>query len=235
MATQGLGIQVDSEFGFPHLTFTVDATEDPPSNEAIYEMFANLPADQVNLLRQTQALFPVGQQMMADILNVIRYGSNPEASAIEICGMTLDCMEFLAEHGETFIGEHIPHEVLKAQRECFVNSSTICSNNANLTYVEGLAIPPIGRLMHHAWTTNGKLALYDSKKIYKRALDYTWVRADYGRYFGMQIPLEVHTKLQSIAPEWNGGFLHHTVWCKEIKSALEQVVKAKVAEYALEP
>lgn len=230
--SQSLGIKIDPELGFPHLAFT---TEGLPSNQAIYEMFASLPHDQADLLKQTQRAFPVGPQMMTEILDVIRYGHDPEQSAINLCDMTLECMEFLAEYGETFIGEHIPHEVLKTQEECFVNSSEICQRNGNLTYVEGLAIPPVGVLMHHAWTTDGRLALADTGKIYRRAMDYTWVRADYGRYFGMQIPLNVHTELCKIALGRAGGFFHHTVWCKEIRETLERVARAKIAEYVLEP
>lgn len=226
MATKPLGIQVDPQFGYPHIAFT---TETFPSNKEIFDMFANLPADQADLLKRTKELLPFGSQIVRDILRVIRHGRHPAESSIEICSMTLDCIEFLAEHGEAFIGEHIPHEVLKAQDESFVNSSGICANNGNLTYVEGLAIPPVGMLAHHAWTTDGRLALSDSRKIYKRAMDYTWVRADYGRYFGIQIPLNVHKELQAIASGRAGGFLHHTVWSKEIRSTLEQSAKAKAA------
>lgn len=226
MAKQALGIQVDPQMGYPHLTFT---TEDFPSNKEIYDLLANLPEDQGDLLKRTQKLFPVGPQLMTDILNVIQHCRDSEQFAIEICDMTLDCIEFLAEHGEAFIGEHIPHEVLKAQAQCFVNSSEICQRNGNLTYVEGLAVPPVGLLMHHAWTTDRRLTISGSGEIYKRAMDYTWVRADYGRYFGMQIPLNVHTELCKIAFGRTGGFFHHTVWCKEIRETLEQTVKAKVA------
>lgn len=232
--TRTLGIKVDPDLGFPFLAFTADVTIKTPHAE-IFRMFAELPPDARKLLEESQQVLFDGAGLMAFVeREVLPAGRD---FCIQHLDMTPEAVEFLAAYGEPFIGEMIPHEVLMAPGACFANTITQASLQMNRQrYAEGLALPPVGRLAHHAWCASYLVALDGNGVKRLRAFDYTWTRADYGRYFGIPISWPAMAELFEITaaqlasrpgPRVVEGFLYHKHWCKEIKRVIEHDRKAR--------
>lgn len=230
-----LGIQPDPDLGFPFLAFTADVTTKTPHAE-LFRMFAELSPGERTLLEESQeALFDGAGLMDFVKREVLPAGRD---FCIRHLGMTPEAIEFLAVYGEPFIGEMLPHEVLMTPGACISNTITQASMQMNRQrYAEGIALPPVGRLMHHAWGASFLFArdAHDVKRL--RAFDYTWVRADYGRYFGIPISWSAMTELFEITaaqlerrpgPRIVEGFLYRTHWCKEIQRVIETDRKARV-------
>jgi hypothetical protein len=222
--TDQIGIRPDSIHGLPLLEFTGHGAS--ASNREVYEMFANLPPEQAEILQLSQHMLMDGALRMHEIASLVRTDPD-EKKAVGAFGMTPDAIEFLAEHGEMFVGVHLPHEVLGGRGLCFNNTLNRVREQESLSYVEGLAIPPVGSAMLHAWCADGSYRFWRDGKKYPAAVDYTWARADYARYFGIRIPKTVMDELRAVLRRTNPlgygyGFLGPTNWCDKVKRVLEK-------------
>jgi hypothetical protein len=224
MTDQPFGIKPDSIHGLPLLEFTGRGAS--ASSKEVYEMFANLPPEQAEILRLSQHMLMDGALRMREIASLVRTDPD-EKRAVDAFGMTPGAIEFLAEHGEMFVGVHMPHEVLGGRGLCFSNTLGKVREQENLDYVEGLAIPPVGDPMLHAWCADGSWRFWSDGKKYLAAIDYTWARADYARYFGIRIPKPAMDELRVVIRQDNPlgygyGFLGPTNWSDKVKRVLEK-------------
>jgi hypothetical protein len=219
MNTRRIGIRLASG-ELPHLSFTLPV--DNVTGQDLHHALEALTDEEQILLEASQRLTPSGDEVMRQLVNRMRVSATDRTYAEDNLKVHLETLEWILAHGTTFTGLMTPPEYLGPLGHCYRNSLEMAfwSSRMRFQYVEGVAVPPVGQLMRHAWNTNAEYRISG----HPPAIERTFPRGDLARYFGIVIPNTVIKELESAIPASGtsiAGYFDRKIW-KYVRPILER-------------